>query len=105
MMLFWSIPVGVLLGSALLIVLINRGHPNIGVSWLVSILAALIVWGWTVSLYWQADLRSESVTDQIAEFSPDRSSEIQDFSLSENESGAPAFILDWRYPRCWSFCF
>ena len=94
MMLFWSIPVGVLLGSALLIVLINRGHPNIGVSWLVSILAALIVWGWTVSLYWQADLRSESVTGQITDLSPDRSSEIQDFSPSGNEPGVPAFILD-----------
>lgn len=94
MILVWSIPVGVLLGSALVIILINRGHPNIGVSWLAAILAALIVWGWTVSLYWQTDLRSEAVTGQITAFSSGRSPGSEEVSLSGESSAVPVFILD-----------
>ncbi|MBQ6508312.1 MAG: hypothetical protein IJI07_02455 [Flexilinea sp.] len=94
MMLVWSIPVGVLLGSALLIVLINRGHPNIGVSWLAAILAALVVWGWTVSLYWQTDLRTEEVTGQIAPLSADLSSDPEETSSSVLTPASPGFVLD-----------
>ncbi len=58
MNIIWSIPVGILLGAALLIVLINRSRRHIGTAWFVSILAALFVWGWTISLYWQFDPKS-----------------------------------------------
>lgn len=94
MMLVWSIPVGVLLGAAFLIVMVNRGHPNIGVSWLAAILAALIVWGWTISLYWQTDLRSEPVTVQIAGIAPESSSDTDEISLSAENTVTPGFILD-----------
>lgn len=94
MMLFWSIPVGVLLGSAILIVLINRGHPNIGVSWFAAILAALIVWGWTVSLYWQADLKAENVTGQITALSADLSPGSEGISSSGDILSVSGFVLD-----------
>ena len=94
MMLVWSIPVGVLLGAALLIVLVNRGQPNIGLSWLAAILAALIVWGWTVSLYWQTDLRSEAVTGRVIAFSQDLPAETEAFSFAGNTAVSSGFILD-----------
>ena len=61
MNMIWFIPMGVLLGAALFIVLINRSEPHIGAAWFVSILAALFVWGWTISLYWRTDLRSVDI--------------------------------------------
>ncbi len=68
MNLVWSIPVGILLAAALFIVLINRNGPHIGAAWFASILAALFVWGWTISLYWRADLQT-AYPDALSEFS------------------------------------
>lgn len=61
----WSIPVGVLLVSALFIFLINRGHINIGVSWFVSIMAGIFVWGWTISLYFRPDIPIRPLEDSV----------------------------------------
>ena len=57
----WSIPVGILLAAALFIVLINRNGPHIGTAWFVSITAALITWGWTVSLYWRFNMTAGNI--------------------------------------------
>ena len=52
----WFIPVSVLLAASLVILLIRRGRSNIGAAWFAAVIAALIIWGWTVSLYWQAGM-------------------------------------------------
>lgn len=83
---FWSIPAAVLLGAALFILLLNRGKPNIGLSWFTAILAALFVWGWTVSIYWRADFLREGLSAELpGVFSP--------WTSSGDISGI-GFILD-----------
>ena len=52
----WYIPVSVLLAAALVILLIRRGRSNIGAAWFAALLAALFIWGWTISLYWQTGM-------------------------------------------------
>lgn len=44
---FLAIPVGVLLVTAGLIRLINRRQLNVGASWMLSVIAAVFVWGWS----------------------------------------------------------
>ena len=65
MNLIWFIPVCILLGAALFIALINRGQTNIGAAWFAAIIAALFVWGWTISLYWRYDFRSGDISPAI----------------------------------------
>ena len=53
----------IMLGTAAFVLLINRDRSNIGAAWFVSILAALFVWGWTLSLYWRSGMaRGEIIT-------------------------------------------
>lgn len=60
MNMIWSIPAAVLIAAALVILLISRSSSNIGAAWFSAILAALFVWGWTVSLYWRVGISSET---------------------------------------------
>ena len=65
MLSLWYIPVAVLLAAAGFILLVNRGKPNIGLSWFAAILAALFVWGWTISLFWRTGSLASSVSAEI----------------------------------------
>ncbi len=87
----WFIPAAVLLGAALFILLINRGRSNIGVSWFAAILAALLVWGWTISLYWRVDFGSPVIS---ADLSGPLGNETSGPSLLPANFLFSAFVLD-----------
>ncbi len=54
MAIYWLIPVSVLIGAALLIFTSRRSGAGIGSAWFIAVIAALAVWGWTLSLRWWA---------------------------------------------------
>lgn len=88
----WSIPTAVLIAAAMLIVLINRGRANIGAAWFASILAALFVWGWTVSLYWQTDIPGMRPAEAMFSASEDLDTEAALYPAAEESSRY--FVLD-----------
>ncbi|MHC1771971.1 MAG: hypothetical protein AB9907_09590 [Flexilinea sp.] len=51
-MTFLVVPVGVLFISAGSIWLLDKVKKNIGISWLIAVIAAIIVWIWTLYLHW-----------------------------------------------------
>lgn len=67
----WSVPIGILLVTAIIIFLINRRSQNIGAAWFFAIFAAFAVWGWTISLYFRNGIiitpLSESVPGLLEE--------------------------------------
>ncbi|MBQ6505037.1 MAG: hypothetical protein IJI57_14100 [Flexilinea sp.] len=69
MNLIWSVPVGVLLASGVIILLINRGSSNIGASWFIAILAGVFAWGWTVYLYFRPDITILPLSEVVSAYS------------------------------------
>ncbi len=110
MNMIWSIPVGILLAAALVIVLINRNGPHIGAAWFVSITAALFTWGWTVSLYWRFN---PAVRDISSVLLPGRNFILDGISYPYMLAvsallvilllTAPAYMEPQTAPRIWFF--
>ncbi len=94
MNLIWFIPVSVLLGAALFIALINRGKANIGAAWFAAIIAALFVWGWTISLYWRYDFRSGEIFSPGVSWMQVQAVENTGDPSAVPQSGNMNFVLD-----------